>query len=96
MTGHVCLTLMPMAATTAFRAWAGKQQAAQQSGQRIGIQRYWRKLVAQNASKVIVFSEDRYGIFYLSEFLALGGLNVTELLSGALFLEQLRAAYHLM
>jgi hypothetical protein len=96
MTSHVYLTLMTMAATTAFRAWAEKQQAAHQSGQRIGIQRYWRKLEAQNAGKVIVFSEDRYGIFYLSELLALAGLHVTEPLPGARSLEQLRAAYHLM
>jgi hypothetical protein len=95
VTSHVYLSLMTIALTVCFRRWADTQTAALEQNKKIGIQRYWRQLAAQNASKVIAFLEDRYGVFYLSEVLCLAGIPILEPQPNARSLEHLRIQYHL-
>jgi len=92
---HCYLTMMTMALTTSFRSWADEQGQKLQSGKKLGIERYWRELDAQNAARVIAFLDDAYGIFYLSEIFTLLKAEIVEPHPKARSLDQLKSHFHL-
>jgi len=65
------------------------------TGKKLGIERYWRELDAQNAARVIAFLDDAYGIFYLSEIFTLLKAEIVELHPKARSLDQLKSHFHL-
>ena len=68
------LTLMMIALTTAFREFKIMEEGKYKRGLETGIERYRRKIVAENMNKVIVFICCVYGIFYTYELsVILGG-----------------------
>lgn len=92
---HCYLTMMTMALTACFRSWADEQAEKLQSGKKLGIERYWRKLDAQNAARVIAFLDDAYGIFYLSEVFTLLEAEIIEPHPNARSLDQLKSKFNL-
>jgi hypothetical protein len=75
---YVYLTLMMIALTTAFRQFKIKEEEKQKKGIDSGIEKYRRKIVAENMDKVIVFNDCLYGIFYAYELTVLLGGSVKD------------------
>lgn len=75
---HVYLTIMMIALTTAFREFKIKEEEKEKKGIETGIERYRRKIVAENMDKVIVFIGCLYGIFYAYELSVLLGGSVKD------------------
>jgi hypothetical protein len=75
---HVYLTLMMIALTTAFREFKIKEEEKDKRGLETGIERYRRKIVAENMNKVIVFIGCVYGIFYTYELSVILGGSVKD------------------
>ena len=75
---HVYLTLMMIALTTAFREFKIKEEEKEKKRIETGIERYRRRIVAENMDKVIVFIGCSYGIFYAYELSVLLGGSVKD------------------
>ncbi len=75
---HVYLTLMMIALTTAFREFKIKEEEKERKRIVTGIERYRRKIVAENMDKVIVFIGCMYGIFYAYELSVILGGSVKD------------------
>ena len=85
MTVHIFFTLSVFALSNAFQQWNKKKQKKEQEEQEknaLGIIRRRREIALENKDKVIVFVEDKYGIFYMAEVLILLGVEVKELPEG--------------
>ncbi len=97
MTIHIVFTMMVIALTTAFRNYKTKEEKAEQKGKETGIARYRRAIYAEGQDKVIVFHENRYGIFYMHEVLVLMGRKVKDLvkLMGVDYKMQILRKYNL-
>ena len=72
------LTLMMIALTTAFREFKIKEEEKDKRGLETGIERYRRKIVAENMNKVIVFIGCVYGIFYTYDLSVILGGSVKD------------------
>lgn len=94
---HIIFTMMVIALTTAFRNYKTKEEKAEQKGKETGIARYRRKIYAEGQDKVIVFHENKYGIFYMYEVLVLMGRTVKDLtkLMGTDYKMQILKKYNL-
>lgn len=67
-----------MALIVGYRSHKSKTDDAERRGHDTGIARYRRAVEAQNRDKVIVFINDRFGVFRSFEFALLAGLTVQE------------------
>lgn len=94
---HIYFTMMVIALTTAFRNYKAKEEEAERKGKETGIARYRRAIYAEGQDKVIVFHENRYGIFHMHEVLVLMGRKVKDLvkLMGADYKAQILGKYNL-
>lgn len=94
---HIYFTMMVIALTTAFRNYKAKESSAERKGKETGIARYRRAIYAEGQDKVIVFHNNRYGIFYMHEVLVLMGRKVKDLvkLMGADYRTQILRKYNL-
>ena len=63
----------------AYRQWTEKQYSMMKDGQACDLERFWRKLKAENKNKVIIFVGDKYGIIDVAECMALLDVKVKDL-----------------
>lgn len=75
---HVFFVLLTMTLTTLFRRWKQKQETLLDAGQMVGIERYRRRLKAENRDKIILFFYGMYAILYTQEMAILGGFNLRQ------------------
>ena len=73
---HAYSVFMCMALVVGFRVHRSNSDRARLRGQETGIARYRRELRTNNWDKVMVFTEEHFGIFRNYEFALLGGLSV--------------------
>jgi len=64
-----------------FHGWKNKKQK-EEDEEWLGIIRRRREIALENKDKVIVFVENKYGIFYMAEVMVLLGVIVKELPEG--------------
>ncbi|MBN1970406.1 MAG: hypothetical protein JW870_13645 [Candidatus Delongbacteria bacterium] len=59
---HIFFTMSVFALINAYRDWAEKQYSMIKNGKECGLERFWKKLKAENRNKVIIFVDQVYGI----------------------------------
>lgn len=76
---NLIFTMCIFALINAYRQWTEKQYSMIKDGQECGLERFWRKLKAENKNKVIIFVDDKYGIMDVAECMALLNVKVKDL-----------------
>jgi hypothetical protein len=76
---HVLFTFLMFALATAYRL---RCEQAAMGAEPVGWQRWRRQLLEQTRDKVIVFAQDRYGIFHIAEFALLVGVKLKDVPPG--------------
>ncbi len=75
---HLILTMSVFALINAYRQWTEKQYAMIKDGKECGLERFWKKLKAENRNKVIIFVDDMYGIIDVAECMLLLNVKVKD------------------
>lgn len=76
---NLIFTMSIFALINAYRQWTEKQYSMMKDGQECGLERFWKKLKAENKNKVIIFVDDKYGIMDVAECMALLKVKVKDL-----------------
>jgi hypothetical protein len=75
---HLFFTMGVFALINAYRQWTEKQYSMMKNGQECGLERFWKKLKAENRNKVIIFAGDVYGILDVAECMVLLNVKVKD------------------
>lgn len=75
---NLFFTMSIFALMNAYRQWTEKQYSMMKNGQECGLERFWKKLKAENRSKVIIFTNDVYGIIDVAECMILLNVKVKD------------------
>jgi hypothetical protein len=89
---HVIFTWLMFALTTAYRLQCEREA---RGGEPVGWQRWRRQLLEQTRDLVIIFAEDCYGIFHITEFALLVGVKLKDVPPGIGPLQEVLAKYGL-
>ena len=75
---HLFFTMSVFALINAYRDWAEKQYSMIKNGKECGLERFWKKLKAENRNKVIIFVDHVYGILDVAECMLLLNVKVKD------------------
>lgn len=75
---HLFFTMGVFALINAYRQWTEKQYSMMKNGQECGLERFWKRLKAENRNKVIIFAGDMYGILDVAECMVLLNVKVKD------------------
>jgi hypothetical protein len=75
---NLFFTMSIFALINAYRQWTEKQYSMMKNGQECGLERFWKRLKAENRSKVIIFTNDVYGIIDVAECMILLNVKVKD------------------
>lgn len=71
-------TMSIFALINAYRLWTEKQYSIMKKGKECGLERFWKKLKAENRNKVIIFVDEIYGIIDVAECMLLLNVKVKD------------------
>ena len=75
---HLFFTMSIFALINAYRGWTEKEYSMMKNGQECGLERFWKRLKAENRNKVIIFVDDVYGILDVAECMLLLNVKVKD------------------
>ena len=75
---HLFFTMSIFALINAYRDWAESQYSMIKNGKECGLERFWKKLKAENRNKVIIFVDQVYGILDVAECMLLLNVKVKD------------------
>ena len=71
-------TMSVFALIQAYRLWTEKEYSIMKKGKECGLERFWKKLKAENRNKVIIFADEIYGILDVAECMILLNVKVKD------------------